>query len=126
MNDKRGAGLTALQRQALECVRGAQAKGVNLSAYCRARGVAVRQVYGALIPLRRRGLLPGRSTRKSARASKPKPSAARFVAVQIAPPVAPIACRVKLAGGISIECAQWPPRAWLESLGATDGIDAAA
>lgn len=125
MNEKRGRGLTALQRQALECVRGAKAKGLSLSAYCRARGVAVRQVYDALIPLRRHGLLAGRSTRKPARAWKSKASAARFVAVQIDSPRTLITCRVTMASGISIECAQWPPRAWLESLGATDGIDAA-
>lgn len=50
MRKNRDRELTALQRQALECVRGAQAKGENLSAYRRARGVAVRQVYDALIP----------------------------------------------------------------------------
>lgn len=32
--------LTALQRQAIECVQGAQAAGMALSAYCRERGVA--------------------------------------------------------------------------------------
>jgi hypothetical protein len=126
MRKKTDRELTALQRQALECVRGAQSKGVNLSAYCRARGVVVRQVYDALIPLRRRGLLPVKRTARSARAAKSSSAAARFVAVKISPPVAPIVCRVRLAGGILIECVQWPPRAWLQSLNATDDADAAA
>lgn len=47
---KRDWEATALQRQAFECVSGAKTKGVSLTAYCRARGVAVRQVYDALIP----------------------------------------------------------------------------
>lgn len=123
MHRKTDRELTALQRQALECVRGAKTKGVNLSAYCRARGVAVRQVYDALIPLRRRGVLPKR-WRRAARATETR-SSGPFVAVKIEPPAAPIACRVRLPGGISIECVQWPPRAWLQSLTVADGIDAA-
>jgi hypothetical protein len=122
MRTKEERELTALQRQAFECVQGAQAKGVNLSAYCHARGVSVRQVYDALIPLRRRGLLPGRTARSGVRAAKS--AAARFVTVQIAPPVAPIACRVIMPGGILIECTQWPPRAWLQSLSVAEGADA--
>ena len=125
MRTKRDRELTALQRQALECVRGAQAKGVNLSAYCRSRGVVVRQVYDALIPLRRRGLLPVKRSRVSARSVKSGASSAAFMTVQITPPVAPVVAQVKLAGGISIECRAWPPRAWLESLSTADGTDAA-
>ena len=109
MRTKAGRGLTALRRQALECVREAHAKGVSLSTYCRASGVVVRQVYDARIALRRRGLLPARAARNGARAARS--SAARFVAVKIAPRAAPIACRVRFAGGILIECAQWPPHA---------------
>jgi hypothetical protein len=123
MRTKKERGLTALQRQALECVRGAKTKRVNLSGYCRARGVAVRQVYDALIPLRRRGLLP--KPWRRARATETR-SSGPFIAVKIAPPVAPIACRVMLPGGLSIECAQWPPRAWLQSLTGVDSTDAAA
>jgi hypothetical protein len=125
MRTKRDRELTALQRRALECVRGAKAKGVNLSAYCRSRGVAVRQVYDALIPLRRRGLVPAKLSLVSGRSVKSSGSSATFMTVQIAPPVAPVVALVKLAGGILIECRAWPPREWLQSL-STDGADAAA
>ena len=126
MKTKRDRGLTALQRQALECVRAAKAKGVNLSAYCRSRSVPVRQVYDALIPLRRRGLLPAKRSRVSAHNLKASTSSAAFMALQITPPAVPIVAQVKLAGGISIECRTWPPRAWLQSLSTADGTDAAA
>lgn len=126
MRTKGDRDLTALQRQALECVRGAKAKGVNLSAYCRGRGVQARQVYDALIPLRRRGLLPAKLSLVSARKLKSSGSSAAFMSVQIAPPVASVVAVVKLPGGISIECRTWPPRAWLQSLGTLDGTDVAA
>ena len=124
MRTKTDRQLTALQRQALECVRGAKAKGVNLSAYCRSRGVRVRQVYDALISLRRRGLLAAKLSRGSN--SNLGCSSAAFIPVQITPPAVPIVAQVKLAGGVSIECCTWPPRAWLESLGAAVSADAAA
>jgi hypothetical protein len=126
MRTRRDRELTALQRRALECVRGAGAKGVNLSAYCRSRGVAVRQVYDALIPLRRRGLLPAKLPLKLARSPKSSGSADAFMTVQIASPAVPVVALVKLPGGILIECRAWPPRAWLESLGAAESADAAA
>jgi hypothetical protein len=109
--------LTALQRKALEQVELARAAGLSLSAHCRAQGLAVRPIYDALIPLRRRGVIAAGVMR----AAKP------FVAVKIAPPmcaqpgvslprprVLPV-CRVVISG-VSIECSEWPPRAWLESL----------
>ena len=126
MRTKRDQELTALQRQALDCVRGAKAKGVNLSAYCRSRGVAVRRVYDALTPLRRRGLLAAKLSLGSTHNSNSRSVAAAFMPVQITPPVAPIVAQVRLSGGISIECRTWPPRAWLESLGAAVSADAAA
>lgn len=126
MKTKRDRGLTALQRQALGCVRAAKANGVNLSAYCCSRGVPVRQVYDALIPLRRRGLLPAKRLRVSARNLKSSTSSSAFMALQITPLAVPVVAQVKLAGGISIECRMWPPRAWLQSLSTMDGADATA
>lgn len=104
--------LTDLQRQALECVRGAQAGGESLSAYCRRRRIAVRRVFDALAALRRRGVAgttPSKRTRE------------KFLAVKIAAPTQQMpsraaVCRVVLPGGISVECSGWPPREWLESL----------
>ena len=46
------------------------------------------------------------------------PLSGKFIAVKIAPP--PISnatvCRMLAPGGMVIECLQWPPRTWLESL----------
>ena len=104
--------LTAIQRQALKHFENARSQGVSLSAYCRARGVVVRQTYDAITHLRRLGRLPG-----EVGGSKP-----RFVAVKIAPPPtgSTAVCRIVLAAGVMIECAQWPPRAWLASLASAD------
>jgi hypothetical protein len=104
--------LTDLQRQALECVRGAKVSGESLSAYCRLRRIAVRRVFDALAALRRRGVA-GTVVSKRARE--------KFLAVKIAVPTPPMpsraaVCRVVLPGGISVECASWPPCEWLESL----------
>jgi hypothetical protein len=120
MGRKKSSELTALQRQALECVRGAQASGVSLSAYCRGRRIAVRQVFDALVALRRRGEVG---------ATMAKPASSKFAAVEISSQVPALPprtalCRVVLAGGIAVECASWPPREWLMSL--SSGADAAA
>jgi hypothetical protein len=53
--------LTVLQRHALEQVERARRAGVSLSTQCRADGISVRQVYDALIPLRRRGVISKRA-----------------------------------------------------------------
>lgn len=39
------------QRRALDCLEGARSEGVALSAYARARGLAVREVYDAIVAL---------------------------------------------------------------------------
>ena len=112
MRTRRDRELTALQRRALECVRGAGAKGVNLSAYCRSRGVAVRQVYDALIPLRRRGLLPAKLPLKLARSPKSSGSADAFMTVQIASPAVPVSARqpahVAEEGGVEGSAPPYP------------------
>ena len=103
MGKKDSSELTALQRRALECVRGAQEREMTLSAYCRRRRIAVRQVYDALVGLRRRGVAEAAVGRKRTRS--------KFVAVEISPapppplPARTAVCRVVLAGGISVECA---------------------
>ena len=56
MDRKSSSELTVLQRRALECVRGARDCGLTLSIYCRRHRIAVRQVYDALVGLRRRGV----------------------------------------------------------------------
>jgi hypothetical protein len=118
--------LTELQRQALQQVERAKTAGVSVSAQCRADGLSVRQVYDALIALRRRGVISALSPR-----ARRSPSA--FVAVEVATlpstrPTGSLAptptltlaartvCRVMLPGSVAIECSEWPPGAWLASL----------
>ena len=107
--------MTALQRRALEHVERAKAEGLSLSAYAQAHGISARQVYDATSQLRRAGVLS-----RPAMAAQPK-----FVAVKIAsaPLGSAAVCRITIAAGLTIECAQWPPRSWLASL---SGADAAA
>ena len=100
--------VSELQRQTLAHVQRAQADGVSLSAYARAQGIEVRQMYDAMVQLRKRGLLP-KSSSKARR---------KFVTVKIAVPMgrAAAVCRVLMSAGVTIECAQWPPRSWLDQL----------
>lgn len=54
--------LTDLQSQAMACLEAARRGGGTLSDEARRRGLKLRQVYDALVPLRRRGVakaLPG-------------------------------------------------------------------
>ena len=48
--------LTDLQSEALQCLEAARRGGGTLSDEVRRRGLNLRQVYDALVPLRRRGL----------------------------------------------------------------------
>jgi hypothetical protein len=111
----RSKGLTRNQRVALEAYEGAKASGVPLSEYARSRGLAVRQVYDAIVCLRRRGVVPGRATRRSS-------SAGQFVALRVARPSVPVregrgmVCRLLHAGGFALECGEWPDAAWLRAV----------
>jgi hypothetical protein len=107
-------GLTALQREALDHLEKARQEGLSVSAYARAHGIPAQRIFDATGRLRRRGALPD----KSAKGGK-------FIAVKIAPPPSGSAmvCRIVVPGGLIIECQQWPPRSWLDSL--TRALDAA-
>jgi hypothetical protein len=108
-------GMTELQRQALEHLGKARQEGLSISAYARAHGIAAQRIFDAVARLRRRGALPDHSVKRG-----------KFIAVKIAaPPINNAAvCRMLMPGGLAIECLQWPPRTWLESLTRTP--DAAA
>ena len=119
------AKVTDKQRRAMEHVERARSEGMALSDYARAQGVSAREIYDAMAVLRRKGVLPP---------AKPSCKSA-FVAVRVtprgsAPAPAPTAarsamiCRVLIAGAVVIECAEWPPVAWLSAL--TGRADAAA
>jgi hypothetical protein len=110
--------LTDKQRQAIDCLEGARKEGVALSAYARSRGLAVRQIYDAMVALRRRGVLPAAGPR----------SKNSFVAVRVAASSvqassgaageerSALLCRVLIGGGEVIECREWPAAQWLAAL----------
>jgi hypothetical protein len=105
------AGMTEKQRVAFEAVQAAQRDGKTLTAYAKARGLNIRELYDGLAGLRRKGVLP-RSGRKPRN---------KFVAVRVAAEALPRAsgmavCRIVSREGYVIECAQWPPASWLASL----------
>ena len=100
-------GMTELQREALEHLEKARQEGLSISAYARTHGIPAQRIFDAVLRLRRRGALPDHSAKRG-----------KFIAVKITPP--PISnaavCRMLAPGGLVIECLQWPPRTWLESL----------
>jgi hypothetical protein len=100
-------GMTELQREALEHLGKARQEGLSISAYARAHGIPAQRIFDAVARLRRRGALPGHSAKRD-----------KFIAIKIAPPPINNAtlCRMLAPGGLVIECVQWPPRTWLESL----------
>ena len=116
--------LTARQRTALAIFEAAHAAGQGLSAYARSQGYDPRKIHDAITGLRRRGALPGADQRRSRKgpfmsvrvvssasaSSVSTPGAERRGAV----------CRLMAPQGVLIECAEWPPAAWLRSLGAGD------
>jgi hypothetical protein len=89
---------------------------MRLSDYARAQGVGVRAIYDSMVALRRKGVLaPPASREQSA-----------FVAVRVEPatPSNGLMCRLRV-GAVVIECAQWPPPAWVAAL-ASGRADATA
>src|SRR2546423_633082 len=107
--------MTDKQRLAMEALDSARREGMTLTAYAKAKGLVIGELYGTLAVLRRKGLLP-KPTRK------PR---GKFVAVRVEGP-APIlgrtsvsgavVCRIVHAEGYLIESTQWPPPGWLNAL----------
>jgi hypothetical protein len=115
--------MTANQQRAMECVREAAQQGMALGAYARQRGFNERQIYDAVAALRRKGALPMPGPTRA-------PAKSDFMAVRIASPSVGVAasadspvCDIRI-GGTVIRCRQWPPAAWLATLGQA-GLDAA-
>lgn len=112
------ATLTEKQRRGMEALEGARRSGMALSDYAKAHGFAVRELYDAVAGLRKRGVLPSAD-----RARKQ-----RFVAVKVVSSATPMpqlartgscggmVCRVLHAGGLVIECGEWPPPSWLSAV----------
>jgi hypothetical protein len=115
--------MTEKQQQAMDALKAAQQEGASLTAYAKAKGLVIGELYSTLAGLRRKGLLP-RPTRN------PR---SRFVAVRVeAPPIlgrvpgsGAVVCRIVHADGHLIECTQWPPPSWLSAL-SRERKDAAA
>src|ERR1700689_4130567 len=105
--EMKNEGMTELHRSALEDLDKARQEGVPVSAYARTHGIPAQRIFDAVARLRRRGALPDYSSNRG-----------KFIAVNFPPP--PISnatlCRMLAPGGLVIECLQWPPRTWLESL----------
>jgi hypothetical protein len=111
------SGLTDKQRIAMAALQAARASGMGLSAYARGHGLNGRQVHDSISALRRRGALPP--------TERPRSRKAAFVAVRVVNPTRPsptmslrvgMVCRLIHAGGLVIECGEWPPATWLLSL----------
>jgi hypothetical protein len=106
--------LTQKQRTAMAAAEAASTAGLTLSAYCEAQGLKVREVYDAIAALRRSGVL--------SKAQRSRSRKDEFVAVRVvhtprsSPPRTGMVCRLIHAGGVVIECGEWPPAAWLLSL----------
>jgi hypothetical protein len=101
-------GVTEVQRESLEHLEKARQEGLSISAYARTHGIPAQRIYDSIARLRRRGLLADLSGKRD-----------KFIAVKITapPPVSnATVCRMSAPGGLVIECLQWPPRDWLESL----------
>jgi hypothetical protein len=113
--------LTDKQQRAMEHLERARSAGMALSDYAREQGVSVREIYDALAALRRKGVLP-RAAPRARRSKSP------FVAVRVTPSASPLTpmvaassgsamiCRVLIGEAAVVECAQWPPAAWLAAL----------
>ena len=82
---------------------------MTVSEYARSQGISARRIYDATAQLRRRGVL----SRPTAR------TGGKFVAVKVVAPIATSrgsVCRILVPGGLLIECADWPPPAWLTAV----------
>jgi hypothetical protein len=111
---------TQREQEYLSHLRRAQSRKMPLAQYCRAQGLSVQSLYNL-----RHQLSAKKGPRSRVAAMKSKP-ADKFIAVRVAPAVAPAgaACRLHLKGWV-IECASLPPTAWLAGLMAGDA-DAAS
>lgn len=112
-----GMTFTDKQRQAVEALEGAQREGLKLTAYARARGLPIRELYDAIAGLRRKGSLPKparKSTSKFVAVRVVQAGAATTATVRASSSAATV-CRITHAG-LVIECTQWPSPSWIAAL----------
>lgn len=103
--------LTRRERDYLTHVQRAQARGIPLAQYCRAKGVNVQSLYNLRYQLSRE------SRRRPKGAAKKSSPMDKFISVQVdsAAVSAGAACRLQVKGWV-IECSSLPPREWLAGL----------
>lgn len=105
--------LTPAERRYLEHAQEAEKRGVSLPEYYRSAGLSVYSLYNVRRRLLHKGVIAAR------RAVRVPLSAARpFVAVKVAGASAvananAVVCRLRHPSGWVIECASWPPGAWM-------------
>jgi hypothetical protein len=133
MEDLMIEGLTDLERECLEHLRCAQARGVGLAAYARAAGLKFRMLYDAKRRLIEKGVaIDGGSVARCSVGTVEERAGSKgssFVAVRVAdgglPGVQSALFRVRHAQGHVLEFTAWPPAEVMAALLA-GGLDAAA
>jgi transposase-like protein len=110
--------LTEKEKEAVDAVEGARREGSSLRAYAKKHDLTTRVLYNTIARLRRKGLLgkrsrsrPGKSVAVGREAPRTNPPPREGKA-----PHGSVVCRIVHPGGYLIECTQWPPLSWLESL----------
>jgi hypothetical protein len=111
--------MTKKEQEAVDAMQGARREKSSLRAYAKKHGLTLPNLYNTIARLRHKGLLGkrGRSRRGN------KPVAIRGPATRTnsssreeTTPRGSVVCRILHQGGYVIECTQWPPLSWLESL----------
>jgi hypothetical protein len=110
--------MTKKEKQAAEAIQGADREGCTLREYAKRHGLKIANLYNTIARLRHKGLLTkdtgrrrGRSVALRGEAPEPNlpPRDAKVSGESVV-------CRIVHPGGYVIECTQWPPLSWLESL----------
>ena len=110
--------LTQKEKQAVEALQGARREGCSLRAYAKRHKLTIQILYNTIARLRKQGLLaqpagnrPGKSVAVRGEAHRMKPRAREEKVSRES-----VVCRIVHPRGYLIECTQWPPLDWLESL----------
>jgi hypothetical protein len=111
--------MTKKEKQAVEALQGARRERCSLRAYAKRHGLTIQILYNTIARLRHKGLLakrvgkrrPGKlvAVHGEARRTNPSPRVWKV-------PSGSVVCRIVHPRGYLIECTQWPPLSWLESL----------
>jgi hypothetical protein len=110
--------MTKKEKQAVETLQGARREGCSLRAYAKRHGLMIQNLYNTIARLRHKGLVAKRAGKRAG-----KLVAVRGEAPRTNPPRrdgkvprGSVVCRIVHPRGYLIECTQWPPLSWLESL----------